>query len=415
MYTPHTAAARTLRMVNVNVNTASVSPSTSNNTTSVARNAINLNLDLSSPLDITSNNSDHNNDQYSLSSSISQSSYNSRTDNSLIFERLVQDPLTDIHPPSLPRNRNITTETFIPASLDATTELVKDDEFVIEEPVQLGFSSRRSSLANLEAALGGPSRRASLMNTPRTLSRSNTNTSFSNLTQQFQNASKQSQHTYQQPQTRINMSRSSSQLSNLPPLTTTVSANSNLQKNSTSPVVNDKCFCSYADIIAQEDHESKFAIRRPSLSASFSGIKLERGNSTTSTLNSPRSPPISHPQARNNSTTRFRQNSGFNSGFTSSSFSGSIPNNINKSNMINSSSPMNNSNNNSINTFNSIIDDEPDLFMNTPRKTGFSGRSMSTYSNKVNLTSNISNSSQNIDELLKQKLNISPQTSKQES
>ncbi|TID28926.1 hypothetical protein CANINC_002194 [Pichia inconspicua] len=408
MYTSqHQAAARTLRMVNINTASASVSSANSN---SAARSAINLNLDLNlnSPLDLN-NNSDPNNDQYSLSSSISQSSYNSRTDNSLIFERLVQDPLTDIHPPSLPRNRNITTETFIPASLDATTELIKDNEFVIEEPVQFGFSSRRSSLANLEAALGGPSRRASLMNTPRSLSRSNTNTSFSNLTQQLQNASKQPQHTYQQPQSHI-ISRSSSQLSNLPPLTTTISSNSNTQRNSnTSPVMNDKCFCSYADIIAQEDHESKFAIRRPSLSASFSGLKLERGNSTNSTLNSPRSPPISHPQARTNSTTRFRQNSGFNTSFNSSSFSNSKDNNNNTNNtnksIINSSSPMNNNNNN--NSINTLNDDESELFINTPRK-GFSGRSIPKYSNKLNST-------QNIDELLKQKLNLSPQISKQES
>lgn len=398
------------------VNDASVSSPNTDSTNINLNSPLNLNggqdVDINNNNTSSSinNNNNNNNDQYSLSSSISQSSYNSRTDNSLIFERLVQDPLTDIHPPSLPRNRNITTETFIPASLDATTQLIKDEEFVIEEPLQFGFSSRRSSLANLEAALG-PSRRASVMNTPRTLSRSNTNTSLSNLTQQFQNAAKQHQDTYQQPQAPL-VSRSSSQLSNLPPLTTTLSASSSAQRNSTSPIVNDKCFCSYADIIAQEDHESRFTIRRPSLSASFSGIKLERGNSTSSTLNSPRSPPVSsNGRTTSSSTTnRFRQNSGFNIAFNSSSFgpvttNATSPNNTNsnKSHLINSSSPMNNINNNSISSFNSAIDDEAELFIHTPKKLGFSGRSLSNYSNRV---TNIPGNSPP---------NISPQISKQES
>lgn len=388
-----------------------------NNTQRTPHNDGCSNVDLNSPLDVSGSLDNNDNDQYSLSSTISHSSYNSRADNSLIFERLVQDPLTDIHPPSLPRNRNITTETFIPASLDATTKLIKDEEFVIEEPVQFGFSSRRSSLANLEAALG-PSRRTSVMNTPRALSRSNTNSSFSNLTQQLQNASKQQQnpqHNYQLPQAQT-ISRSSSQLSNLQPITTSAPFSSTNNRTSNSPVINDKNFCSYADIIAQDDHESRFAIRRPSLSASFSGIKLDRANSNSSTLNatlnsprSPAAPNTSNSRAGSFSTTRFRQNTGFNSTFNSSSFGGATAANE-RSNAV--SSPMNNLNNHSMTSFNSAIDDDTELFMNTPKKQGFSGRSISGYPSKPNFTTN---STTNFEDLLKQKLSISPQLSKQES
>lgn len=253
----------------------------------------------------TNNDADDNddNDQYSLTSSISQSSYNSRADNSLIFERLVQDPLTSAHPHSLPRH--ISSETFIPASLDTKTHMIKnnDFDFVLEEPIEFGFNSRRSSLANLEAALGPPSRRtssANLQSFRSTLSRSNTNSSFSNLTQQLQNANNQPQS---QP---LMSSHSQSSVNSLPPLTSVVSSSS-IKSQQISPGLKNKSFCSYADIIAQDDQDANFAIRRPSISTTFSSQQiLARTNSISSiNANSPRSPSnISAPFANN-----FRANS----------------------------------------------------------------------------------------------------------
>lgn len=52
-------------------------------------------------------------------------------------------------------------------------------------------------------------------------------------------------------------------------------------------------FFSYADMISQEDQESSFPIRRPSISLSFSGHRMARSSSVASSnsgLTSPRSP-----------------------------------------------------------------------------------------------------------------------------
>ncbi|ODQ46516.1 hypothetical protein PICMEDRAFT_16386 [Pichia membranifaciens NRRL Y-2026] len=278
------------------------------------------------------------NDQFSLASSISRSSMNSRADDSLIFERLVQDPLTDAQPIPHSLPRHVSSEAFIPASLDTTTHMILNNDDPMEEMsnddpanpsgVQLGFSSRRSSLANLEAALGhssaASSRRPSIANlqssfgmnssyrlnssSTNTLSRSQTNSSFSNLTQQFQNSNSSRRIPQSQP-----LSQSLSQnsqnsapnippagASNLPPLTTSLTSSSvnsltNQRNPSSSPVLKNKSFCSYADIIAQDDHESKFQIRRPSISLSLNNQKLARTNSMSSAsqicgCNSPRSP-----------------------------------------------------------------------------------------------------------------------------
>ncbi|GAV28181.1 hypothetical protein PMKS-001651 [Pichia membranifaciens] len=151
-------------------------------------------------------------------------------------------------------------------------------------------------------------------------------------------------------------------------------------------MLKNKSFCSYADIIAQDDHESKFQIRRPSISLSLNNQKLARTNSMSSAsqicgCNSPRSPSNCAPSFANN----FRSNSTVSNillppnnanNNTNANFSTSINNKIirggspsvkSDSNYIPSTSfalesdsrdyPINNVNNN-----------------NTPRRSGFSGR-----------------------------------------
>jgi hypothetical protein len=368
----------------------------------------------------TANSNNDTNDQYSLTSSISQSSYNSKADNSLIFERLVQDPLIDAQPIPHSLPRHVSSETFIPASLDTTTHMIRNNEFdfVIEEPVDFGFSSRRSSLANLEAALGPSSRRPSTANlqslranpnnySTNTLSRSNTNSSFSNLTQQFQNAQFNNNSNNNLVLQSQPLSQSNSQNTTLPPLTTSLTNPSrNPNSVSASPMMKNKSFCSYADIIAQDDHESKFSIRRPSISTSLSSQKLARTNSMNSQLgnasnNSPRSPTNINPTSFANN---FRNNS------------------ISNISRFRTNSPsIKDLNYNSATTGSAIdFDDTDQSFNNTSKKpSGFSGRSIGGYSMRI---SN-SNASSNIDELLKKtndlslkkelNKNISPQCSRQ--
>lgn len=411
------------------------------------------------------------NDQFSLASSISRSSCNSRADDSLIFERLVQDPLTDAQPIPHSLPRHISSETFIPASLDTTTHMIvnnnesiddlSNDDLASQGPaaVQFGFSSRRSSLANLEAALGGhssavSSRRPSIANlqssfgmnssyrlnstSTNTLSRSQTNSSFSNLTQQFQNVNSTKRIPQSQPlaQSLSQNSQSSAQntsptnVSTLPPLTTTLTSSSvtslsNQRNPSSSPMMKNKSFCSYADIIAQDDQDAKYPIRRPSISLSLSNQKLARTNSISSAsqlcgCNSPRSP--------SNCSTSFANN--FRSNANVSNIL-SPPNNISINNTNNISTSLNNKNvrgspsvksdsnyiplpsfalesENRDYPINSINNNN-----NTPRRSGFSGRlvnnggysmrvtnSNSSYNSINNTSASVSSPSQNANGLM---------------
>lgn len=245
-------------------------------------------------------------DNFSLSSSIN-SSVSRQEHDSLIFERLVQDPLIDAQPIPHSLPRHVSCETFIPASLDTTTHLINDpdtDFMEHHQQTELGFSSRRSSLANLEAAFGGSSsRRGSNINLSNpiyrknsfsTLSRQNTNNSFSNLTQQFQNATPSRTNLQQQDQQQQDQQQYQQQM---PSLTTTFSGSSGFSfnsprgnlSNSTSPTMRNKSFCSFADIITQEDQELRQPIRRPSISSSLSN-QILRTNSLSNSPSMHRSP-----------------------------------------------------------------------------------------------------------------------------
>lgn len=237
------------------------------------------------------------NDGYSLNSSI-----NSQHD-SLIFERLVQDPLTDGQPISHSLPRHVSCDTFIPSSLDTTTHLINNPESELKhEPIEFGFNSRRSSLANLEAAFNGPSsnsRRSSSTNLSHqsgfykrgSYSQASLSRTSSNLTQQLQQSTPTANS--QTPQPKFNTpppsrSQGVNGYQNLPPLTSTRSGSSisgsrvAALSNSQSPSLRNKSFCSYADIIAQEDIEMKSPIRRPSISASLSNsFSMARSNSAS--------------------------------------------------------------------------------------------------------------------------------------
>lgn len=405
-------------------------------------NMLNVNMSM--------NSEEHDNDAFSLSSSISLRSLHSanaartKADNSLIFERLVQDPLTDAQPIPHSLPRHVSVETFIPASLDTTTHMIKNNDFSLAESEnntpfgesEFGLNlSRRSSLANLEAALGGPSsRRPSTTNfqsssyrlnsfSSNTISRSNTNTSFSNLTQQFQSASISSQRA---PQNALNahmqqecphdssdmsvpsaqpLSHSNSQNSNLPLLFKTSTSGSYSQRGqqtSASPLMQNKSFCSYADIIAQDDHEASFSIRRPSLSMSLSNQKLMRTYSSssqtqfTNSANSQRSPSISSPfpnNFRNNSIPSPPSSSSAAAAATTASASASATTgNRNRSPNLNyMTSPtvpqyaIDDTDNETVFSFSSVSipSATPRKSMSQQQNAGFSGRALTAYSMRV--------------------------------
>ncbi|ONH74859.1 hypothetical protein BOH78_2067 [Pichia kudriavzevii] len=280
-------------------------------------------------------------DNYSITSSYSEASYNSRADNSLIFERLVQDPLIEGQPipSSLPRHH--TSETFIPASLDTTTHMIRNNTIDIHdlnEPTEFGFNSRKSSLANLEAALGGSSK-------------SVTSTSVSSY------------------------------------------ASQRAQNAPVSPLQKNKSFYSYADIIAQDDQDSKFAIRRPSISTSLSNQKMARTGSFGS-CNSPRSPSVCGSLC--NPTNVNSPNS-----LRTNSFSANQRlRNTSPTFKVDSHSDNNN------NTSNNNNDDDSIFSMsglnNTPKRSvGFSGRPISSSTMRGSISQNSVLTTSNIDHLLK--------------
>lgn len=302
------------------------------------------------------------NDSYSLNSSI-----NSQHD-SLIFERLVQDPLTSGQPVSHSLPRHVSCDTFIPSSLDTTTHLMNNPESELDhEAIELGFNSRRSSLANLEAAFNGSSsnsRRSSSTNLNNSsgfykrgsYSQASLSRTSSNLTQQLQQTVSQTSQTStpsqqpQQPQQQnkhntppLSSHSSSSSLrasgingfQTLPPLKLSRSGSSIsgpravALSNSQSPSMRNKSFCSYADVIAQDDIEMKSPIRRPSISASLSNsFSMARSNSASN----PRSPATTSYRNR-----QFSNNNNTNKNDESDSqqvFSTSIDNNIKSSSLL---------------------------------------------------------------------------------
>ncbi|KAH3668487.1 hypothetical protein OGAPHI_002241 [Ogataea philodendri] len=194
----------------------------------------------------------------------------SKQKDSLIFERFVQDQLIDSHPlpSSLPRLHS--TENFVPASLDLTAQISHDELDQVDRSYP-----RRSSTASLQAAFATPtSRRLSFAST-----RPSTRGSTSNLTEQLLSS---------QPQ-RPTVTHSLT-TSNLPPPET-----QGFNSPAASPVLKQNnstlSFCSYADMISLEDQQSKFPIRRPSLSASISNNpRLSRTSSISSSSFLQRSP-----------------------------------------------------------------------------------------------------------------------------
>lgn len=377
-------------------------------------------------------------DNYSITSSYSEASYNSRADNSLIFERLVQDPLIEGQPmpSSLPRHH--TSETFIPASLDTTTHMIRNNTIDIHdlnEPTEFGFNSRKSSLANLEAALGGSSsnlssRRPSSANLPTlnsfrsaNLSRVSTTSSFSNLTDAFQksqypnsnttttttttptaaanntNNNNNNNHNNNANSSTCNLNQNSN-INLLPPLSKSVTSTSvssyasqRAQNAPVSPLQKNKSFYSYADIIAQDDQDSKFAIRRPSISTSLSNQKMARTGSFGS-CNSPRSPSVCGSLC--NPTNVNSPNS-----LRTNSFSANQRlRNTSPTFKVDSHSDNNN------NTSNNNNDDDSIFSMsglnNTPKRSiGFSGTPISSSTMRGSISQNSVLTTSNIDHLLK--------------
>ncbi|KAG7834317.1 hypothetical protein KL943_002701 [Ogataea angusta] len=198
-------------------------------------------------------------------SNASRGSHSKRKD-SLIFERFVQDQLIDSQPISSSLPRQFSTENFVPASLDLTAQISHDEL----DQVDMRYP-RRSSTANLQAAFASPGYRKMSIS-----SRPSTKRSTSNLTEQLTSN--------QSPRPAFSHSLTTS---SIPQAQQNSPATSPLLKQNKSTL----SFCSYADMITQEDQESKIPIRRPSISASLSNHpRLSRTSSVSSTTFSQRSP-----------------------------------------------------------------------------------------------------------------------------
>lgn len=231
------------------------------------------------------------NDSYSLASGQSQTQSLASEHESLIFERLVQDPLTSGTPIGHSLPRHVSRDTFIPSSLDTATLMDHIQPLDHADAIEFGFNSRRSSLANLEAALAPPaSRRGSSTNLAAqqpflkrgSYSQASLSRTSSNLTQQLA-------QTTTAPVSRGPPSQAqSAQLQSLPPLSVTrsgcsITAPRSATASPASLKDRNKSFCSYADIIALDDNEMKSPIRRPSISASLSNsFSMARTNSLNS-------------------------------------------------------------------------------------------------------------------------------------
>ena len=241
-------------------------------------------------------------DQSSMSSEDSNGSgsINLRSRDSLIFERFVQDPMVDAQPVPSSLPRHFTSENYVPPALDAATGLItgcEPDKDINLEEFEFSVPSRRSSTANLEAAFANGN--ASRSRIP---SRRQTQ---SNLTQQLRSDNKpllrpSLNQSITAPQPTLssfgraesihkNSGTNSSRVQRRPEQQRSVFPPSPLLRENKST----SSFFSYADMINQEDQESTFPIRRPSISLSFSGHRMGRSSSVVSScsgMTSPRSP-----------------------------------------------------------------------------------------------------------------------------
>lgn len=227
---------------------------------------------------------------------------------SLIFERYVQDPLVDPQPvpSSLPRHFSL--ENYVPPSLDTATGLITgsetSDDMTLEQ-LEMSIPSRRSSAANLEAAFAKHG-------SPRSRSSSRARSSRSNLTRQLRGNKLSSRPLLVESRTAPQLTLSSfgsngrekerslsndSHRSNRRSLQQSQEQQSQQSQKAVfppSPLLRDNkstsSFFSYADMLDQEDQESNFPIRRPSLSLSLSSQRMGRSNSSASCIVSPRSP-----------------------------------------------------------------------------------------------------------------------------
>ncbi|VEU19456.1 DEKNAAC100892 [Brettanomyces naardenensis] len=235
-------------------------------------------------------------DQSSLSSfGSSTNSSKLGTQNSLIFERFVQDPLIDSQPIPNSLPRHFSSENFVPPSLDTATGLITgsetDDDVTLEE-LEMGLPPRRPSTANLEAAFAnGHSNRGSF---------SLSNGSHSNLTRQLRGCRPSLVQSTTAPQLTLSsfslgseqqQPEQQQQQQPSPPQIPQPASGSPQHPNQRpifppSPLLRQNkstsSFFSYADMINQEDQESAFPIRRPSLSLSISNQRMGRTGSFAS-------------------------------------------------------------------------------------------------------------------------------------
>lgn len=196
-------------------------------------------------------------DQTSLSSNCSSIASIRQGQNSLIFERFVQDPLVDAQPIPNSVPRHFSSENFVPASLDTATGLITgsepDEDMTIEKLEDM--PQRRPSVVSLQAAFGNGGGRSS------------------NLTRQFKNGGFSGRPSLSSHSTDGQVQ--------------TISSGNNTADTPPSPVMKHEnkstnSFFSYADMINQEDRESNLPIRRPSLSLSISSQRLGRSGSIAS-------------------------------------------------------------------------------------------------------------------------------------
>ncbi|GME93373.1 unnamed protein product [[Candida] boidinii] len=263
---------------------------------------------------------------------------------SLIFERLVQDPMIASRPSLSNVPSHYSSEMFIPAALDQSAHALNTNQDL--DNVELVYSSRRASTANLQAALTGNSTINGQLSSPISPNPEGFNRSARGSVSSFKNSPFQPSYSYSNltsalngannnnnttsptfPPTGAPMRHSVSHSGNMS-LNTNDNNNNNNNNNDNSvdpkspitpslkPNKSTLSFFSYADMLNQEDSESPFEIRRPSISQSLSQSFVSPGRlSRTSSVPSVRANSVTsvNPFANSNNNNNNNNNNGPNS------------------------------------------------------------------------------------------------------
>ncbi|OUM51376.1 hypothetical protein BVG19_g471 [[Candida] boidinii] len=283
---------------------------------------------------------------------------------SLIFERLVQDPMIASRPSLSNVPSHYSSEMFIPAALDQSAHALNTNQDL--DNVELVYSSRRASTANLQAALTGNSTINGQLSSPISPNPEGFNRSARGSVSSFKNSPFQPSYSYSNLTSALNGANNNNNITSptFPPTgapmrhSVSHSGNMSLNTNDNNNNNNDNSvdpkspitpslkpnkstlsFFSYADMLNQEDSESPFEIRRPSISQSLSQSFVSPGRlSRTSSVPSVRANSVTNINPFANSNTN-NNNTNNNNGSNSITNGGGLSINTMLQNTTGSNSP----------------------------------------------------------------------------